>query len=131
MAGNLDATYPTKTEFKEVPVDPSAASKASFKSYIARNNSVLLEAVTSLTTVLSSESLSRFAFCLELASTQLRAVTPLCQLSKDQIADLRDAAQGRLGILVAMTTLQQRPRTRQRPPRPQPSHPARLGMMGN
>lgn len=38
MAGNLDATYPTKTEFKDVPVDPSAASKTSVETHFARDD---------------------------------------------------------------------------------------------
>lgn len=62
MAGNLDATYPTKTEFKDVPVDPSSASKIPLKSYFARNKSVLLEDMTLLMTVLPSAVLSRFPF---------------------------------------------------------------------
>ena len=69
MAGNLDATYPTKTEFKDVPVDPSAASKASVGTKLERRNSVLVEDKTLLMTILPSAILRAF-LCLHLAAAR-------------------------------------------------------------
>ena len=75
MAGNLDATYPTKTEFKDVPVDPSAASKSSFHSHVAHRGQHCVDDCSAIRITLS------LFFRVHLASSQLRQVAPLYQLS--------------------------------------------------
>lgn len=131
MAGNLDATYPTKTEFKDVPVDPSAASKSSLQSYVARSKAVPVEDKVFLTTILPTELLSPFPVAYTSHRHSCERWHRFLSGATIKVANLRVAAQGRLGTLVATTTLQQRPRTRRSPPRPHTSLPGRLGMTGN